>query len=277
MMVQMLFRELFQFFDGIPPEILNVVYTLLVLASLLVIYKTLSRFLSRTSRRLELDAHMQNSFRLLLRVVMLLVGLAAVFSVYALPAEWLIGASALMGAAIGFGSSQTINNIVAGFYVVVSRPFKVKDYVKIGDVEGQVEEISINYTKLYTPSFNLLLLPNTQVMNSRILNCTHEGFIKYTFSLSLPHSAPLSNEEIYEKCMRPAVEEFYRKYKDKQLRIPEYYFEASAHFGRSFKIRIFIPKGEVKTLYTLQSELSDMIMNRWDAERTSKSPTISRS
>ena len=78
-----------------------------------------------------------------------------------------------------FGSSQTINNVAAGFYVLLSRPFRVKDYVRIGDVEGQVEEIGINYTKLYTPSFNLLLIPNTQVMSNRVLNCTHEGYIKY--------------------------------------------------------------------------------------------------
>jgi len=270
MMMKALFQELFQLLSGLPPEILNVVYTLAVFTALLVAYKFLSRFLSRTSRRLELDPHMENSFRLLLRVVMLFVGLAAAFSVYALPAEWFIGGSALLGAAIGFGSSQTINNVVAGFYVVVSRPFKVKDYVRIGDVEGQVEEISINYTKLYTPSFNILLLPNTQVMNSRIINCTHEGFIKYTFSLGLPHHAPVSNEEIAERCIQPAIEEFYEKYQDRQIRKPEFYFEASTHVGRSFKIRIFIPKGEAKVLYILQPELADIILNRWDAERKSK-------
>lgn len=265
----MFFQELFKLFNGLSPDILHAVYALAAVIALLVVYKLLSLFLSRTGRRLELDPHMQNSFRLLLRVLMLIVGLAAVFSVYALPAEWFIGGSALVGAAIGFGSSQTINNVVAGFYVVVSRPFKVKDYVRIGDVEGQVEEISINYTKLYTPSFNILLLPNTQVMNSRILNCTHEGFIKYTFSMSLPHHASISNEEISKKCIQPAIEEFYKKYQDRQIRKPEFYFEASAHIGRSFKIRIFIPKGEAKTLYVLQPELADIILNRWDAQRKS--------
>jgi len=129
-----------------------------------------------------------------------------------------------------------------------------------------VEEISINYTKLYTPSFNLLVVPNVQVMNSRILNCTHEGFIKYTFSLSLPHN-PLLNEEILMRYVEPAIEEFHRKHQNKQLRKPEVYFETSVTAGRSFKIRIFIPKGEAKTLYLLQPELADMIMNRWDAER----------
>ena len=197
--------------------------------------------------------------------MILVVATATLLTVYELPTTWFVGSSALIGAALGFGSSQTINNFIAGLYVIVSRPFKVMDYVKIGDVEGQVEEISINYTKLYTPSFNLLVVPNVQVMNSRILNCTHEGFIKYTFSLIVPHS--ISNEEITKNCIEPAIEEFHKTHQDKQLRRPEIYFETTTNFGRSFKIRIFIPKGEARTLYALQPELSDMIVNRWDKER----------
>ena len=62
---------------------LNVIYTLIVVAALLVVYKLLVRSLSRASRRLELDPHTQNSFLLLLRVAMLLVGLAgSVFCIF---------------------------------------------------------------------------------------------------------------------------------------------------------------------------------------------------
>ena len=130
-----------------------------------------------------------------------------------------------------------------------------------------MEEISINYTKLYTPSFNLLLIPNTQVMGSRILNCTHEGFIKYTFNLDLPHGMISSNEDVISKCIEPAIEEFHKMHSKKHLRKPEIYFDSSAAFARSYKIRIFIPKGKAKTLFTLKNELSNMIMNRWDQLR----------
>jgi len=198
---------------------------------------------------------------------MIVVATTTLFTIFELPTTWFLGGSALIGAALGFGSSQTINNIAAGFYVITSRPFRVKDYVKIGDAEGQVEEISINYTKLYTPSFNLLIIPNIQVINSRILNCTHEGFIKYTFTLDLPHGMISSNEEIIKRCIEPAIEEFHKKYSNLQLRKPEYYFETSASIARTFKIRIFIPKGEAKTLYTLKPELSNLIINRWDMEK----------
>jgi small conductance mechanosensitive channel len=168
------------------------------------VYRILSLFLSRQKR---LSPHSENLARLILRVAAITIALIAVFSVYELPTSWFLGSSALVGAFLGFGSSQTINNVAAGFYVIISKPFEVKDYIKLGDVEGQVEEISINYTKLYTPTFNLLEIPNVQVLNSRVLNCTHEGFIKNTFVFTVPHATPLRNDDLYSKVFKPAIDE----------------------------------------------------------------------
>jgi len=247
----------------------RVLFGIVAILVVLVVYKLVSRSVSRVADRLETGPHVANSFRLILRVACIVAVSAAFLGIFQLPTDWIVGASAVVGAAIGFGSSQTINNIVAGFYVIVSRPFKVKDYVVMGDMEGQVEEISINYTKLYTPSFNLLEVPNTQVMNSKILNCTHEGFIKYTFTLDFRHDMIPSNQEIIEKCIEPSIEQFHKKYHELQLRKPEFYFESSASFSRSFKFRIFIPREEAKTLYTLKPDLANMIINRWDELRKS--------
>jgi hypothetical protein len=112
-----------------------------------------------------------------------------------------------------------------------------------------------------------LEVPNMRVMNSQVMNCTHEGFIKYTFSLGFPHT--IVNEESETQCIEPAIDAFHENHRAQQLRRPEYYFEGSTHVARSYKIRIFIPKGEAKTLYTLQPELSNMIMKRWDLIRYS--------
>ena len=169
--------------------------------------------------------------------------------------------SALIGAFLGFWPSQTINNVVAGFFVLLTQPFKVKDYVRIGSLEGQVEEITTNYMKLYTPTFNLLKEPNTQLMNNRILNLTHEGFIKYAFTVGFSHGVP--NSVLMEKCIEPALDEFHRKYENLQLRKLEAYIDASNRVGRTFLIRILILMGETKNLYVLKPELLDMIMARW--------------
>ena len=237
------------------------VSTVVLLVVIFFAYKFLSRFISRTGKSLELEAHAMNAVRLLLRVVTVFFTLYVIFAWYNIPTTVFVSGSALVGALLGFGSSQTINNIVAGFYVLISQPFKVKDYVKIGDLEGQVEEISVNYTSLYTPTFNLLKVPNTQVMNSRILNLTHEGFIKYTFTIGFDHS--VSNKTLLEKCIEPAIDEFQEKNKELQIRRPEVYIDSFDRIGKNFLIRIFIPKGEAKTLYTNRPELLDMILEHW--------------
>jgi len=98
-------------------------------------------------------------------------------------------------------------------------------------------------------------------MNSRILNLTHEGYIKYTFTVGFNHE--VSNDAIMERCIEPSVDEFHKRHKDEQLRRPEAYLDSSDRLGTRFLIRIFIPKGEAKNLYVLQPELLDMIMERW--------------
>jgi len=232
-----------------------------VLAVISVVYKLLSQFISRTGKRIELEPHAMNGIRLVLRVMAIMATIMLIFGLWELPTEWFVGTSALIGAFLGFGSSQTINNVVAGFYVLISQPFKVKDYVKIGELEGQVEEIAINYTNLYTPTFNLLKVPNTQVMNSRVLNITHEGFIKYTFSVGFDHT--ITNRRLVDECFNPALEEFHLSHEDQQLRKPEVYLDSSDRLGKNYLIRIFIPKGEAKSLYVLQPELLDRILEKY--------------
>ena len=249
------------------PLDIKFVYTVGLLGVVFLLYKYGSRLVDRTRDRLELEAHAANGIRLLLRVGAIMVGSFIVLFIWELPSEWFVGSSALIGAFLGFGSSQTINNVVAGFYVLITQPFKVKDYVKIGDLEGQVEEISINYTNLYTPTFNLLKVPNTQVINSRILNLTHNGFIKYTFHVSFNHD--YSNQVLMDRCITPAMEEFHERHGDLQLRKPEAYLESGDRLGKSFLIRIFIPQGEAKTLHTLQPELLKMILDSWHTLKTS--------
>jgi len=228
-----------------------------------LLYKLLSESISRLSKRVAFEPHVENSLRLVLRLGAIVLIIAAVSLSFEVSPTWLLGGSALAGAAIGFGSSQTINNIVAGFYVIISRPFAVKDYIKMGDIEGQVEEISINYTKIYTPTYNLLLVPNTQVMNSRVLNCTHEGLIRSTFKMSFPVTA--DTRILAEKCIRPSIDEFYSKHKEELERRPEWSFDSIDRLGNYFMIRFFAPKGEAKLLYDLQPELVSLIAQRYDS------------
>ncbi len=232
------------------------------------VYRAIAGVLKSKGQELELEPHIRNIIRLMLRVVAIVIATTTVFNIFEIPTNVFLGSSALIGAALGFGSSQTINNIVAGFYVLLTQPFKVKDYVKIANLEGQVEEISINYTNLYTPTFNLLKVPNTQVMNSKILNLTHEGYIKYTFKVNFGHD--VTEEQTMDRIIKPAIAEFHDNCVNGEFRCPEAYMDAVDRLGKTYMIRLFIPKGEARTLYTMQPELTRLIMRKYDEVRAVK-------
>ena len=259
-------------FEGLTALIMDEGYrfglSVLVVTVIYVLYKTTMSFIKKRGKELELEPHVINVLRLLVRVIALIVAFTSILTIFEVPPDLFVGTGALLGAALGFGSSQTINNIVAGFYVLVSQPFKVKDYVKIGDLEGQVEEISINYTSLYTPTFNLLKVPNTQVMNSRILNLTHEGVIKYTFTIGF--SQDYAETDVMEKVIKPAMTEFCDSHCDLGLRPPESYLDAANRLEKIYLFRLFIPKGDAKTLYTLQPEFIQIVMRHFDKLKAGK-------
>jgi small conductance mechanosensitive channel len=177
-------------------------------------------------------------------------------------AEWLISVSALGGAAIGFASTQTLGNLLAGLYLMMSRPFLVNDYVRIGDSEGEVKEITTNYTKLYTPTFNLIEIPNRKVLDSIIVNYSKDDIIDWTFTMGFPHD--VSYQKLIDKCIAPALEIFYDKHRDLLPKKPEYGLSSMDRLGRAFSIRIFFPEKRMDTFYNLQPEILGAIVNLWD-------------
>jgi small-conductance mechanosensitive channel len=189
----------------------------------------------------------------------------ALMTLFGVGTDWFIGISALTGAAIGFASTQTVGNFLAGLYLMISRPFMVRDYVKIGDVEGQVKEITINYTKIYTPTYNITEIPNRKVLDSIILNYSgRKNIIDYSFPVGFPHHKNIKNSELIEECIQPAIDEFYIKYEKILSKKPEASMSKMDRLGREAMIRIFFPEKKVKKFFDIQPELLQKICDNWD-------------
>jgi len=259
------------------PELLTTEKLLLIATSLIIIIvmfvadRLVRRAIGRYSKRLKLEPHVENIFKLIARIIIVAVGAVAFLSLFGLPTEWFVGVSALTGAAIGFASTQTVGNFLAGLYIMISRPFMVRDYVKIGDTEGVVREITINYTKIYTPTYNITEIPNRKVLDSTILNYSNKkDIIDYSFQIGFPHTENLTNKQLMEECITPALEKFYKKYKDILPKKPEVSMSKFDRLERAFLIRMFFPEGKIDTFYDIQPELMQKIANSWDIYKTKK-------
>jgi len=85
-----------------------------------------------------------------------------------------LGASTL---AIGLALQDSLSNLASGLLLIFLKPFVVDDYVQIGsdNVEGTVTHVRFFHTELNTGDNKVLLVPNSDVMSSPILNYTRHN------------------------------------------------------------------------------------------------------
>ena len=65
--------------------------------------------------------------------------------------------------AIGFAFKDILQNWIAGFFILVRRPFHRGDQIKIGDVEGTVQAVETRATLVKTYSGRLVIIPNSDI------------------------------------------------------------------------------------------------------------------
>ena len=85
-------------------------------------------------------------------------------------------AFAFMGGAIavglGFGMQNIFNNLISGFIVIFSRPFKVNDIVEVAGTSGVVEDIGSRSTTIKTWDGLDVVLPNRYFLENSVTNWT---------------------------------------------------------------------------------------------------------
>jgi small-conductance mechanosensitive channel len=116
----------------------------------LILERVFVTYVSRFAKRAKLERNAANNLVLTFRILILISAVLAFSRLGGLSPEWILSISAIAGAALGFASQKTLGNFLAGLFLLAARPFKVGEYVRIGTVEGIVEEITINYTKVLT-------------------------------------------------------------------------------------------------------------------------------
>lgn len=80
------------------------------------------------------------------------------------------GVSVFVGILFSLGSSNAIANMIAGLVITYMRPFKVGDFIKIGDVSGTVLEKTALVTRIRTSKFENITIPNATVLSSSSIN-----------------------------------------------------------------------------------------------------------
>lgn len=77
-----------------------------------------------------------------------------------------------LGVGIGFGLQNVVNNLVSGVFIVLERPIKVGDKVRIGQNEGEIKRVGLRATVIRTWDGAEVMVPNSQIILDEVTNWT---------------------------------------------------------------------------------------------------------
>ncbi len=164
-------------------QIVNVLQTqgmhlfsgLLVLVAGLFIARWVVRLLERSRKFIRIEPTLRGFLENLIKLLLYVTVVLTSAGVMGIPMTSFVTLLASAGVAISLAMQGALSNFVGGLTMLLLKPFKAGDYVKIGDTEGTVRVIGVFYTELIMPDNRHISLPNSSLTNTAIVNFTREG------------------------------------------------------------------------------------------------------
>ena len=136
--------------------------------------RALNRFIRISSEDIQSDPTNYKFLGNALRSIIYSVGL--IFAIREYPPLRSVAGSLLAGAgilavAIGFASQQAFSNIISGIFLVIFKPFRVNDRLRVKEIySGVVEDITLRHTVIRDIENRRIIIPNSVIATEVIVN-----------------------------------------------------------------------------------------------------------
>lgn len=138
-------------------------------------------------------------------VLIYVVVVYEVIDVLPVPVGALVGPAAVLGAALGFGAQRLVQDLLAGFFIIVEKQYGFGDLVELSMVgspenaAGTVEDVTLRVTKLRSSEGEVFTVPNGNIVKSVNLS---KDWARAVVDIPVPTSADLGrvNEVLHQEC-----------------------------------------------------------------------------
>src|SRR5437588_8117292 len=117
----------------------------------------------------------------------------------------LLAGSGVLAIILGFAGQNLFAGIIGGVSIQINRPYKVGDWLKVGDTYGEVREINWRSTRLCTNDNIYLDIPNNEMVQRTITNLTYPNRIHFMrLQINAEYGAPPNR--VKDALMRAVIQ-----------------------------------------------------------------------
>lgn len=190
------------FFTTAGVDLLRGLLTLAV--GLFLVYWVMKLF-DRYEKKIKLEPTLRGFIKNLIRIVLYVVVIMTAANTMGIPMTSIVTIVGSASVAISLAMQGVLTNLIGGFILLLFKPIRVGEYVKIGENEGTVKVIGAFYTEIATFDNRHVSLPNGTLTNAPIVNFSREGTRRLDLTFSVSYESSL--DQVYEVLNRIVSEE----------------------------------------------------------------------
>jgi small-conductance mechanosensitive channel len=120
----------------------------------------------------DLDNQLVPFFRRVLQIILVMIALIVLLSHFEADISALVTTLGVGSLAIALAAQETLADTIAGFVIMIDRPFRIGDRIEIQDLDtwGDVVDIGLRSTRIRTRDNRMVIIPNSVIGKSLIVN-----------------------------------------------------------------------------------------------------------
>lgn len=163
---------------GLRISLARILAAVALFAALLALTRVLQRWLAKEAlSEGRMEAGLANSIYTGAGYIGFAIAALAAISYAGFDITSLAIVAGALSVGIGFGLQSIVNNFVSGLILLVERPIKVGDWVKLNEGQGYVRRIAVRATEIETFDRASLIVPNSQLISQTVDNLTHRNLL----------------------------------------------------------------------------------------------------
>jgi small-conductance mechanosensitive channel len=117
-------------------------------------------------------------------LLIIIGGIFMILDEVGVPIAPLLGGAAVIGLAVAFGAQNLVRDYFSGFMILLENQYDINDVIKVGDIGGLVERITLRVTVLRGLDGTVHFIPNGQI--DKVSNMTH-GWSRALFDIGVAY------------------------------------------------------------------------------------------
>jgi small conductance mechanosensitive channel len=149
---------------------LQVVGAIVILVVGLIAARLIAGLARRIMKRAQVEATLISFGRSVIHFILVAVVILAALNQVGFQTTSLIAVLGAAALAVGLALRGHLSNLAAGVIILVSRPFRINDFIEVAGAEGTVEAISLLTTRIKTADGKTVFLPNAKAVTEKLTN-----------------------------------------------------------------------------------------------------------